>query len=223
MSIGKKLYFFFKIKNYFFKQWLLTVYKYYSNIKFLFFDLCFSFLYFFLNPYRITRRFLEKRYNKRIYDYGETPLTQIEKIAKECNLRSTDKLLELGAGRGKISFWLHYFVRCKITAIEQIPTFVKIANIFIKVLRIKNLKFLCKNYLNLEMGNFDVIYLYGTTLDDEKIKLLINKFKKQPSSVKIITISYSLSEYDNSFICKKSFDISFPWGQTKAYINVKRR
>jgi hypothetical protein len=222
MSIGKKLYFFLRIKVYFLLQWIKTIFQYYSNIKFMFFDIFFSFIYLFFNPYRISRKFLEKKEYKKIYDYGETPLHEMEKIIKECNIQKQDKILELGAGRGKISFWLNYFVKCHITAIEQIPLFVKIANFFIKLFKIKNLNFICRDFFNFEFNSFNVIYLYGTTLNDEKIKALINKFKKLSSYVKIITISYSLNEYDDDFICKKSFNISFPWGQTKAYLNIKR-
>lgn len=220
MSIGK-IYLFFKVKLYFLVQWLKNL-KYYLNIKFLFFDLGFSFIYFFLNPFRISKKFLAKKFNKKIYDYGETPLIEMEKIVNLCSLKSEDTILELGAGRGKISFWLHYFVKCNVVALEQIPIFVKIGNFFIKAFRIKKFKFLCEDFLNFNQKDLSVIYLYGTTLSDEKIKILINKFKKLPSSVKIITISYSLREYDKNFSLEKSFDISFPWGKTKAYLNLRR-
>lgn len=220
MSIGR-IYLFFKIKLYFLIQWIKSL-KYYLNIKFLFFDVGFSFIYFFLNPYRISKKFLAKKFNKKIYDYGETPLVEMEKIVNACSLTSSDTLLELGAGRGKVSFWLHYFVKCNIVALEQIPTFVKIGNFFIKAFRIKNIKFLCEDMYEFKIKDYSAIYLYGTTLCDEKIKILINKFKKLPSSVKIITISYSLDEYDKSFSSEKCFDISFPWGKTKAYVNVRR-
>lgn len=221
MSIGKSLYLSLKVKIYFFTNWLKSI-KYYSNKKFLFFDLGFSFVYLFLNPYRISRKFLEKKTHKKIYDYGETSLIQMEKISKLFNISSKDTFLELGAGRGKVSFWLYFFLNIKVIAIEQIPIFVKIANFFIKLFKIKNIKFLCTDMFDFDMQNIDIIYLYGATLPSEKIKMLINKFKKLPNRVKIITISYALDEYDKNFVCQKSLDVSFAWGQTKAYLNVKK-
>lgn len=146
----------------------------------------------------------------------------MDKIVKSFQINAKDKILELGAGRGKISFWLSFFLKCQITAIDQIPSFVKIANFFIKTARLKNIKFLCEDYFNYDFNNFNVIYLYGTTLTNEQINTLIKKFKIISSSVKIITVSYSLSEYDNSFVCIKDLDVSFPWGKTKVYLNVKR-
>ncbi|NGX62689.1 MAG: hypothetical protein KR126chlam6_00089 [Candidatus Anoxychlamydiales bacterium] len=217
----KKILLSFKVKIYCFIQWLKE-WKFYLNPKFLLFDLSFSFIYLFLNPYRISRKFLEKKFDQKIYDYGETPLLEMEKIVKILNLKKNATILELGSGRGKTSFWLNFFCKYNIIAIEQIPIFVNISNFFIKLFKVKKLKFLCLDMFEYEIKDIDVIYLYGTTLSDDKIQLLINKFKKLPSYVKIITISYALDEYDKSFVCLKSFDISFAWGKTKAYLNMKR-
>ncbi len=221
MSIGKSIYLTIKVKIFLFIQWIKSI-KYYLNIRFLLFDLLFSFVYFFLNPYRVSRKFLEKKFNKKIYDYGETPIAEIEKIIKSLELSSNITFLELGAGRGKMSFWLYFFLKCQVIAIEQIPIFVKIANFLIKVFNLKKIKFLCQDMLKYNFKDIDIIYLYGTTLPSKKIKTLINKFKKLSNFVKIITISYSLEQYDKEFVCKKSFDLSFPWGKTKACLNTKR-
>jgi len=221
MSIGKKILYYFKVKKYFFLECLRN-FRYYNNLNFLLFDICFSFLYLFINPYRTSRKFLEKKFCKKIYDYGETPTSQIKKIIDECDLTSKEKILELGAGRGKLSFSLYFFLNCQVYAIEQIPIFVNIANFLKFCFRIKKVKFMCSDFFDFEIRDFDVIYLYGTTLENLKIKKLINKFKKLPSYVKIITISYPLDEYDLDFKCIKSFDMSFPWGDTKAYLNIKK-
>ncbi|NGX44596.1 MAG: hypothetical protein K1060chlam3_00766 [Candidatus Anoxychlamydiales bacterium] len=183
----------------------------------------FSLVYFFLNPYRISRKFLENKFNKKIYDYGETPIIEMEKMIKFFKITSNTTFLELGAGRGKVSFWLYFFFKCKVIAIEQVPIFAKIACFFIKLFRIKKIEFLCKDIFTFafDLKNIDIIYLYGTTLPTDKIKTLIKKFRKLPSSVKIITISYTLDQYDKDFITEKSIDISFPWGKTKAYLNIK--
>jgi hypothetical protein len=222
MSIGENVKFYINVKKYFFIEFLKTSYRYYRNIKFLIFDLSFSIVYLFINPYRTSRKFKEKKFNKKIYDYGETPLSQIELISKECNVSSATRFLELGSGRGKISFWLYFFYNCNIIAIEEIPVFVTIASFFVKLFRIKKIKFLNKDFNDFIIEDIDLIYLYGTTLSDENIKILIEKFKKLPT-LTIVTISYSLNEYDKSFTTQKSFDLSFPWGTTKAYINVIRR
>jgi len=222
MLIGKNIFLTIKVKFFFLTQWLKSI-RYYLNLRFLLFDLFFSFVYFFLNPYKISRKFLEKKFNKKIYDYGETPIIEMEKMINFFAIPSNTTFLELGAGRGKMSFWLYFFLNSKVIAIEQVPIFVKIANFFIKLFKIKKIEFLYNDFLTFafDTKDIDVIYLYGTTLPTDKIITLINKFKKLSSSVKIITISYTLDQYDKDFIAEKSFDISFPWGKTKAYLNIK--
>jgi len=221
MSIGKSIYLTFKVKIFLFTKWIKSI-KYYFNIKFLLFDILFSFIYLFINPYRTSRKFLEKKLNKKIYDYGETPILEMEKIIKHFDIQSNTTFLELGAGRGKVSFWIYFFLKSQVIAIEQIAIFVKIANFLKKIFNIKKIQFLCLDMGDSDLKDIDIVYLYGTTLSTDKIKLLIKKFKKLPSFVKIITISYTLDQYDEHFICTKQVDISFPWGKTKAYLNIKR-
>ena len=82
-------------------------------------------LYFFHNPYRVCRRFLQKRGDVDIYQYGETPLKTVHKLCIEADVTSKDHLFELGAGRGKTAFYIRETFGCDVTAIEQIPLFVK--------------------------------------------------------------------------------------------------
>ena len=212
---------FFKIKIYQAKEFIKVVKRYYSNIKFLFFDLFFNFIYLFINPYRVSKNYLKKRSFKNIHVYGETPITTFEKIIKNAQVTNGSYVLELGAGRGKISFWLSFFKKSKILAVERIEVFVKIANFMAKIFRRNNLTFLSKDMLDLEFNKFTHVYLYGTCLSDKEINFLIKKFYNLPFSAKIITISYPLSEYDKNFKVIKSFDVSMPYGTTKAYINIR--
>lgn len=220
MSIGEKIYFFIKIKKVLFIEWIKVIFKFYLNIKFLAFETIFFLMYFFINPYRASRKYLEKINSKSIYDYGETFLTEFSKIIKKLDISSNTKVLELGSGRGRLSFWLHFFYKCSIVSIERIPIFVKISNLLIKIFKIKKLKFIAQDFFNLDMSHFDIIYLYGTTLSDHEIHLLIKKFKKVSPNAKIITISYSLKDFDENFKTLQSFNIKFPWGETTAFFNV---
>ena len=216
----KKVY--FKTKIFEIKYFLKTVKKFYYKPVFALFDLFFSLTYFFINPYRISRKFLEKKLKENCYVYGETPYVTMDKIAKQTDLKESDLFLELGSGRGKSSFFIAFFYKCKIEAVEWILTFKKIANFFKTVLKVKNLKFIHNDMFNMNFEKYDVIYLYGSTLEENEILKLIDKFKKMKKTSKIITISYSLSDYDKYFFTKKSFNVYFAYGRTTAYINQIR-
>ena len=48
------------------------------------------------------------------------------------------------------------------------------------------------------------------------------KMKTLPKGAKVVTISYPLSsQEENFFRLYKSFEVSFPWGSTNAYLHIK--
>jgi hypothetical protein len=215
----KNFLFFLKIKTYNFKE-QLKIFSYYKCLKFFILDITFLLIYLFNNPYRTCRKFSEK-FSKKTNYYGETPLSTMEKIIKETNILSLDFFIELGSGRGRSTFWISHFVKCKIVGIEWIFSFVSIANFLTKIYRLKNISFIKENFMNIDLSPYSVVYLYGTCLGDEEILVLIEKFKKMSKKAKIITISFPLKDYDKAFLVKKAFEVSFPWGKTNCYLNQR--
>ena len=174
-------------------------------------------LYLFHNPYRVSRKFLQRRGDEEIHLYGETPLKTIDKLCLEAGITKDDHLFELGAGRGKTSFYIREHFKCNVTAIEQIPLFVKKAKQLNSLLSL-GITFLCEDYTSSDLSKATLIYLYGTCLPEELIHKLCKQFR---SDQKIISISYPLSDYDPKFKILKQFEVSYPWGNTEAYINGK--
>ncbi len=216
MSIGRWRTF-LNVKFFNFKEFIFCL-KFYKNSRFCLSDLALIVIYFFINPYKVSKKFLIKKNNAEIHCYGETPLTTLELIAKNCNLNSSDTLIELGSGRGRAAFWLAHFIKCRIIAVEWIGTFFKIAKIISKIFKKRNVSFVQDDILEVSLQEATVIYLYGTMLQDEDILKLAQKFKTV-KDLKIITISYPLKDYDSSFNTLKSFEVSFPWGKTFCYLN----
>src|SRR4051812_11578682 len=75
--------------------------RYYRNRLFFRADIALKLLYFFHNPFSISKRFLQERGEKEVYAYGETPLTSWEIIARESGITAEDTVYELGSGRGR--------------------------------------------------------------------------------------------------------------------------
>ena len=228
MSIFKT---YFQAKLFHFKDllWVLR-FHFFKYLIFLPIDLFFLAVSFFINPYRLSRKYLLKKGAKEIYAYGETPLRTFTQIAKEAGLTSQDSFLELGSGRGRGAFWLFSLIGCRVMGIEQIGFFVRVNKLLLRLFKKKRLSFVQGDYLALEkpFKEATVIYLYGTNLEEEFLKKLVQKFKvlnsttfktKTRATTKIITISYALSEYDQSFVTQKEWNVVFPWGKTTAYLN----
>jgi len=195
---------------------------YYSDLCFKEIDQTLLKAYRRLNPYKVSRQFLQKKGEKEIYCYGETPLTTYEKIGKEANLKSTDRLLEFGSGRGRGVFFLSSRFGAFVKGVEWIPLFVAKARKVAEERQVKNAVFSCEDYAQTDLKGFSVLYLYGTCLSDEEIKALCARFRTLPKETRIITVSYPLTEYDPSFIVKKEFPLTFPWGETTGYIQSVR-
>ncbi len=178
--------------------------------------------YSFKNPYQISRKHLQKQKAKEIHTYGETPLTTMRQIVQECGIRADDYIVEMGAGRGRTSFFLNEYVGCKVHAIERIPEFVNTAQTIAKSAGCKNIQFSCANMVEVDLkSQSTVVYLYGSALSDLEIEGLIHNFEQLSPSTKIITVSYPLSDYSKKFATIKQFFAPFPWGMADVYLNQK--
>lgn len=181
-------------------------FRYYKNPRFALLDLIFGLLALFSNPYRICRKFLEKRGEKDVYVYGETPYATYAKIAKECAIGPNDTWIELGSGRGKGCFWLRLFVGCKVIGVERIPQFIFLAKALQWIFRISRIEFRKEEIEKTDLKEGTILYLYGQFLE-----------LKLAKGVRIITTGEPLPGYR----VLKSFWVRFPWGRTTAFLQEK--
>ena len=179
-------------------------------------DLKLYFSYFFINPFRTVRKFLQRKGVDNPYQYGETSIKTIDKLVKEAGgIEKYQYFADLGAGRGRAAYFIQKKYGCKAYAYEQVPIFVdKGSKLFPKV------KFICRDYLNEDLSLMDLIYLYGTMMTESEILSFVNKVS---SNTKVITISYPLTDYDSRFKVLKIIDVKFQWGTTKGYIQCLRK
>lgn len=194
--------------------------QYYQDPDFRSLDRSLMSKYILRSPYRISKRFLQKRREKDIYTYGETPLGTFEKMAKAVNVKPLDHVLELGCGRGRGVFFLSHFYNCNVTGIERIPQFIRVAKHVAHRFEVENVSFLCADMFEVDWPKANIIYLFGTCLEEGEIKRVIDKLKGFPKGTRILSVSYPLIDYDQSdtFKVTQDFSVSFPWGETSAYI-----
>lgn len=205
-----------------FVEYAKVVRRYYSNSMFRKIDIYLLRNYIQQNPYRICKKFLEDRGVDNVYTYGETPLTTLEKIVKECKVSSRDVFYELGSGRGRSCFWLRCFVKCRVIGVEYVPAFVKIASKVVRHFGVDKIKFVYRDILDVDFSDATVIYFYGTSSETSFITKLIDKLKALPSGTKIITVSYPLTSYtaEPIFEVVRTFTAQYTWGETEVYLHV---
>lgn len=179
--------------------------------------------YRFRSPFVISRRFLQSKGEVDVHCYGETPITTLDFLAKECSLSSADHVIELGCGRGRGLFFLSAFYRCKVSGVEWIPEFVLRAYDLSKRFPVLNVSFFLSDMTQVSFENASVIYLNGVCLSDVVIERLADKMKRLPITTKIITVSYPLTDYRPSdFIIQKTLQADFNWGKTEIFIQTPR-
>lgn len=209
----------FELKS--FWEYLVVIFKYYlRNRRFAKIDLRLLKGYFMNNPFRISRKFLLEKGESEIYAYGETPLTTMELISKECGITSKDKVYELGCGRGRACFWLKEFVGCEVVGIDFVPEFIQRANEVKEHFRVEGVEFIEEDFLKTNFSDATLIYLYGTCLKSAEIHSLIKRIQKLNPGVKVITVSFSLTDYLSHEKIKliKTFVTSFEWGKAEVFL-----
>lgn len=222
-SIGEKFFLLYLIFITSFKKLieeLKVKRRYYLDEKFKQVDRALLSYYSNNNPYQISKRFLVQKGESQVHAYGETPLTSLEEIGIECEFTASDRVVELGCGIGRGVFFLAHRFGCSVLGIEWIPEFVENAT---RIARsYENVFFSCEDMLQCDLQGANVVYLYGTCLDDISIKALIANFKTLPKGTKIITVSYPLTEYEmEEFKVLKEFTVAYPWGKAKVFLQVR--
>jgi len=189
--------------------------RFYSHAEFARLDQQLLGLYEKKSPYQMSKEYLIEQEADDVYTYGETPLTTMDRIVKECQITKEDRCIEMGAGRGRAALFLSEVVGCSVKAYELIPSFVKT---FQKLSFSDGLEMIESDFFQADYSWPTVVFLYGTMLKTEEIKELAKKLCRK---TKIISVSYSLEEYATGFVTKKAFPGHFPWGKTTIYWSEK--
>ncbi len=182
--------------------------------------LLFSLASLFSNPYRACRKFLQKRGEKEIYGYGETPFAALETIAEKCRLSPVDHWLDLGAGRGAGCFWMALSTGCRATGVEWVPSFVRLARLIAFLSGSDRVSFECKEMVEADFSQATAVYLYGTCLPDEKVARLAEKMKQLPPGARVVSVSEPLNAPHLPLV--ESFPLTYPWGETEGYLHIKK-
>jgi SAM-dependent methyltransferase len=225
MSLIRLLYIRFKTGIFNTIEWSKVIWRYYrKNFAFAQLDLALWAVYASRSPYKISREFLKQQKSTSLYEYGETPLTTLEHIAKECGIRSQDTVAELGSGTGRSCFWLATFVQCHVIGIEYIPEFIANAKALQEGYHIANVQFLHADMSCVILYNPTYIYLYGTIMEDAEIRSLAAVLAKEPKGTKLITVSWALEEFapEAGYSIVKRFQASFPWGTGDVFLQQKQ-
>lgn len=198
------------------REQLFVLWLYYRNIRFALIDSLLGLIALFFNPYRACRKFLQNKGETDIYTYGETPLRTFHKLARAAHLSPQDRYVELGSGRGKTCLWTTLFVGCSVQGIEWVPSFIRLSRLCARIAQAP-VQFTLGSLFEADLSQATVVYFYGIHLDTEP---LLGQFALMPKGSRLITVSEPFSS--DLFEVTREELVSFPWGETEAYIQVRK-
>jgi SAM-dependent methyltransferase len=160
------------------------------------------------NPYRI----------KEAYPYGETPLFGLKKIADDFNIQSNDKLIEIGCGKGRAAFFLHYYTGCQVRGVDHIAAFIEHAKEVKKRCNINRIDFFHENLFETDLSWATIVYLYGTGLNEKELEAILVKFKKLSPQCKIIIAGVPVNLITPVLSILKDTRFRCAWGETPSWL-----
>jgi SAM-dependent methyltransferase len=158
-----------------------------------------------LNPYRI----------KAAFPYGETPLCSLKQIADRFGLSSSDKVVDLGCGRGRGILFLSHFYGCLAHGVDQVPTFIQKARSAAQ--NFPRISYSCADLRTFDFSKATFVFFYGTSFSDRFIDDLVRSLKALPSKSKIVSVSAPLPHY----LVIDQCTVSFPWGRGEVFLQVQ--
>lgn len=207
-----------RVRGRLFAEQCSVIARYYRSSAFAKADLLFLFSYLFQNPFRISRRYLQKQGETDVYTYGETSLTTMAEIVVLAEISAEDRVIELGCGRGRVCFWLRQWVGCDTIGVDIVPTFIRKAKRIQRWLGINRLQFREESMLKTSLEGVSVVYLYGICYDDLFLQALARKLQELPDGARVITVSFPMSDYGDGFETIAEKQLPFVWGDADVYV-----
>nr|WP_269763305.1 methyltransferase domain-containing protein [Chlamydia felis] len=193
--------------------------------KLVIYDLA-KFLYSLLrSPYRKLRRSSQSSLLKEGNVYGESPWSVLNKVSKEFGVTSQDVVYDLGCGLGKVCFWFSHVLRCQVVGIDNQSDFIRFSSRIHRLLSLQTAVFFKEYFYETQLSQASCVYFYGSSYSLKVLKSVLTVLKELKPGNMVISISFPLDSLpggDLLFFTEKSCDVTFPWGKTKAYKNIRK-
>lgn len=178
------------------------------------------------SPYRVIRReALQMPIRIENLIYGETPVLTAKKVLERLSPSADDILIDLGCGRGQVVFAAHYLFGVEAIGIDIIPTFIRRASRLSRWMGIsQKVRFIRENLAWIPdelLQRATILYLAGTTFDDEQMQRIGVRLEGARPGAKLITLSEEFHSPLYKIVGSDSFQ--FTWGRSEVYFHQKIR
>ncbi|MCX6812988.1 MAG: 50S ribosomal protein L11 methyltransferase [Candidatus Azambacteria bacterium] len=130
-----------------------------------------------------------------------TPKHIIKEILKEANLKSGEKLYDLGSGTGQVLVIAEKFFGANTVGFELSPIFYLISKLNLFFNNTRSSQVFLKNFYNQNISDADVVFAYLIPRSMNKLELkFIRELKK---GTRIISYAFAIKNWEPKKILKK--------------------
>ena len=149
--------------------------------------------------------------------FGETNLRSIKEILKRVPINSDTTVFELGCGRGRAAFLLHFLTGAKIVALDLVGPFIVTGRRLARWIGVdQHVLFGYENFLHSDLSEADVLYACALCLGQNTREKLLERIAQCSEGTYLISVGWDPQE--SWLQALDEFQSKFSWGTATLYI-----
>ena len=149
--------------------------------------------------------------------FGETNLRTIREILKRVPINSDTTVFELGCGRGRAAFMLHFLTGAKIVALDLVGPFIVTGRRLARWMGVEqHILFGYENFLHSDLREADVLYACALCLGQQTREQLVERIAQCSEGTYLISVGWNPQESWLQAI--DEFSSKCSWGTATLYI-----
>ena len=149
--------------------------------------------------------------------FGETTLKTVREILRRVPLKADDTVFELGCGRGRAAFLIHFLTGARVVGVDLVGSFITTGRRLARWTGCEShVQFVYENFLQTDISSADAVYACALCLNKETRAQLAQKVRECRPGTPLITVGWDprrdwLEPVD-------SFSAGFSWGSANVYL-----
>lgn len=150
------------------------------------------------------------------FQFGETPYFTGLQILQEAKVGPGDVFVDLGCGRGKMTFLAHLATGCRAVGVEMLASYVLVARRMVKTLRLEAVEFRHGDLLNTDVSEATVLYMTAPTWSEETRQALLERADEVQPGARWISVGWECRHPRLNLLSARR--LLFSWGRETAWI-----
>lgn len=150
--------------------------------------------------------------------FGETPLSVLKEILKRVELDQDSVVYDLGCGRGRVAFLLHFLTGAKVIGLDLIGSFLLTGRRIARWVGVESKVLFCYGDIReARMEDADLVYICAACMGRETRQALAENVAACKAGTKVVTVGWKPAH--PRLTALEEFETSFSWGRAGVYFS----